>query len=137
VAVSRPTSVLALLAVLWAVTAIMDGQRLMTGYLLGASFQGEAPITNHIEFGLAHKIAVILLSGGIVLGTLLALWKERQGVLLAGASAVALLAVSVWSVDEYGTLGAPLSLEQFVALFAIVFVSYREWRTRKSVSHAT
>jgi hypothetical protein len=123
--------------VLWAVTALMDGQRLLAGYSLGASFQGDAPITNHIEFGLAHKIAVILLSGGIALGAILALWKKRQGILLAGASAVALLAVGVWSVDEYGTLGAPVSLEQFVALLAIAFVSYRKWTTRKSANHAT
>jgi hypothetical protein len=137
VAVSRPTFVLSLLTVLWVVTAIMDGQRLMTGYVLGASFQGEAPITEHIEFALTHKVAVILFSCGILAGTILALLKGSHGILLAGVSAAALLAVGIWSVDEYGTLGAPLSLAQALALVAIAFVSYRQSRKRKGKSDAT
>ena len=136
-AVSRPTFVLALLTVMWVVTAIMDGQRLMTGYVLGASFQGESPITKHIEFALIHKMAVIIFSSGIVVGTILALLKGSHGILLAGVSAAALLAVGIWSVDEYGTFGAPLSLAQALALVAIAFVSYRQSRKRKGKSDAT
>ena len=131
---------LAMLTVVWAVTGVMDSSRLREGYVLGAAFPGEAPITRVVEFSAAHKLAVVILSIGIVVGAVLTLLKRSNGFSVVAASAAGVLAVGIWSVREYGTLGSPLSAAQFAALVAVFVVGYwghRQTKPRQGASGAT
>ena len=120
---SRLRIVLAAVGVAWVATAILDGKRLVTGYSLSGSIAGEAPVSHAIQFSFLHKLAVVLLAGGIIAGVTLAWSRRNYGFTIAFVSAAATLAVSIWSVREYGLFGAPFSLWQFVALLGIVVVS--------------
>lgn len=120
---SRLRIVLAALAVAWVATAILDGQRLAKGYWLSGSIAGEAPVSHAIQFSSVHKLAVVLLACGIIVGVTLAWCRRNYGFTIAFVSAAAALSVSIWSVREYGLLGAPFSLWQFVALLGIIVVS--------------
>lgn len=109
---NRLTLIVAAIAIALAISwlSIEEWPLLRKGYSLSASLNGENGAASHVDFPLWRQCAHVLLWLAALVGVFTYIIGHRWAVRTAVSVLAGTLLIGMLDVNEYGTLGAPLSI---------------------------